>query len=111
MTEPLTMIGPQEDWERLRDSRVIVPDHVVFRGLADETILLNIETGQYHAVDRVGGRFFDVIRQSDDLGGASRKLAAEYGQPLPQIESDLTRFCVDLEGRGLIELHRDAPGA
>ena len=111
MTEPLAMSGPQEDWERLRDFRVVVPDHVVFRGLAEETILLNIETGQYHGVDRVGGRFFDVIRESDDLGAASRKLAAEYGQPLPQIQSDLTRFCVDLESRGLIELDRDAPGA
>ena len=109
--ESLAMTPPDRHWERLRDCRAVVPDHVVFRGLAEETILLNIETGQYHGVDRVGGRFFEVIRGSDDLSAASRQLAAEYGQPLPQIEADLTRFCVDLESRGLIELERDAAGA
>jgi hypothetical protein len=111
MTEPLAMTPPDQDWERLRDCRVVVPDRVVFRGLAEETILLNIDTGQYHGLDRVGGRFFEVIRESDGLAAASRKLAAEYGQALPQIEADLASFCVDLESRGLIVLDPDAPGA
>jgi hypothetical protein len=111
MTEPLAMTPPDQDWERMRDCRVVVPDHVVFRGLAEETILLNIETGHYHGLDRVGGRFFEVIRECEGLGAASRRLAAEYAQPLPQIEADLVRFCVDLESRGLIELERDAAGA
>jgi hypothetical protein len=111
MTEPPAMTALDQDWEGLRRCRVVVPDHVVFRGLAEETILLNIDTGHYHGLDRVGGRFFEVIRESDGLGAASLRLAAEYGQPLPQIEADLIRFCVDLESRGLIELERDAAGA
>jgi Coenzyme PQQ synthesis protein D (PqqD) len=105
------MTPPDWHWEQLRGCRAVVPDNVVFRGLAEETILLNIETGQYHGLDRVGGRFFEVIRESEGLGAASRQLADEYGQPLPQIEADLAAFCVDLESRGLIQLEGDAAGA
>src|SRR5687768_13977434 len=32
-------------WERLQACRVSVPNHVVHRGFASETVLLNVQTG------------------------------------------------------------------
>ena len=86
------------------DSKAVVPQHVVFRGFAQETVLLNIGSGQYHGLDRIGGRFFEVATSSRDLRAASHALAAEYGQQLDRIEQDLAAFCADLRDRGLIEL-------
>lgn len=96
-------------WETMRSARVAIPEHVVFRAFAHETVLLNVRTGQYHGLDRIGGRFFEVIRESRDLPAASAALAEEYGQPAERIEADLAAFCADLRDRGLIELRSERP--
>jgi hypothetical protein len=81
---------------------------VVFRALAHETVLLNVNTGQYHGLDQISGRFFEAIKDSPDLQTASEVLAKEYGQTAERIEIDLTSFCSDLCDRGLIELQPQA---
>ena len=47
-------------WDEVQTRNARLPAHVVFRALATETVLLNIETGQYYAVDSIGGRFLEV---------------------------------------------------
>ena len=91
-------------WNSLRRCRATVPPHVVFRVLAHETVLLNVDTGQYHGLDLIGGRFFEVINDAPDLQAASAVLAKEYGQTAERIEADLATFCSDLRELGLIEL-------
>jgi hypothetical protein len=91
-------------WNSLRGCRAAVPAHVVYRALAHETVLLNVNTGQYHGLDKIGGRFFEAIGESPDLQAASEVLAREYAQPLERIETDLAAFCTDLRDRGLLEL-------
>ena len=91
-------------WNIRRRYRATVPPHVVFRVLAHETVLLNVNTGQYHGLDQVSGRFFETIKDSPDLQTACAALAKEYGQPAERIETDLATFCADLQDLGLIEL-------
>jgi hypothetical protein len=91
-------------WDSLRDQRVTVPDHVVFRALPQETVLLNVRTSTYHVVDEVGARFFEVLLASPSLEAAGEELAAEYEQTAERIATDLTTFCRELERLGLIEL-------
>ncbi len=92
-------------WSSMRECCAKVPSHVVFRVLAHETVLLNVNTGQYHGLDQISGRFFEAIKDSPDLQTASEVLAKEYGQTAERIEADLAAFCSDLRELGLIELH------
>lgn len=94
----------QLSWELVRGRRLVVPDHVVHRALAEETVLLNIKTSTYHAIDEIGARFFETMLASPSLAVASEALAAEYEQPLERIVTDLVAFCRDLHERELIEL-------
>jgi hypothetical protein len=96
-------------WNSLRRCRATVPPHVVFRVLAHETVLLNVNSGQYHGLDRISGRFFEAIKDSPDLQAASAVLAKEYGQTTERIETDLAAFCSDLRELGLIELQPQQP--
>jgi hypothetical protein len=91
-------------WQDVQPQKVRLPAHVVFRAMATETVLLNIESGQYYAVDAVGGRFLEVLNGADSVAAAARDLAAEYEQPVERIEEDLLGFLDALRHRGLLDL-------
>src|SRR4051794_30336895 len=94
----------------LIDLNVGVPRHVVFRDFVSETVLLNIETGQYHGLDPVGGRMLQVLDQLGNVRGAAIALAEEFAQPLERIEQDLDEFCEALLTRGLLEVRSPSGG-
>ena len=91
-------------WYELRDTRVAVPQHVVFRDMADETVLLNVSTGRYHSIDAIGARFFEVLRAGDPLSSVASTLAADFKQPIDVIQHDLAEFCARMAELGLFEL-------
>jgi hypothetical protein len=91
------------EWADLRDRRATVPQHVVWRGFAAETVLLNINTGMYHGLDEVSGRFFEVLREAPTVAAAITILVAEYEQPEERVQEDMVHFCGELQGLGLID--------
>lgn len=84
-------------------SSVRLPEHVVHRAFAAETVVLNLETGQYHGLNPVAGRMVEVLEQVGSVQEAARQLAAEYEQPRETIEADLCGLCADLAERGLLD--------
>ena len=77
---------------------------MVFREMAQEMVLLNLQTGRYHGIDAIGARFFEVMRSGDPLSNVVGVLAAEYKQPLDRMQQDLAKFCEQMSDYGLIEL-------
>lgn len=99
------------EWERVADSRVRVPQHVVHRQFASETVLLNAQTGQYYGMDEFGARFFEVLSDSPDLRYALSTLSEEFEEEPDRIRDDMIRFCDELLSLGLIELEEPGEGA
>jgi Coenzyme PQQ synthesis protein D (PqqD) len=81
-----------------------LPDHVVYRAFAKETVVLNLQSGTYHGLNPTAGRMLEVLARSDTVGDAADKLAEEYGRSRDEIAADLHDFCRDLLERGLIQL-------
>lgn len=102
--------NPTIDPETMLGAVVHVPKHVVYRSFEAETVLLNLQTGQYHGLNRSGGRMLELL---DTTGGSVReaidRLADEYGEDAEAIEGGLASFCAALAARGLIEVD-DAGG-
>lgn len=98
------MLDPAPRWFEIRGQRVRIPEHVVFRVLARETILLNVQSGQYHSVDGVGTAFFAELRDAATIEVAAAALAGTYEQPVSVIQNDLAVFVDQLAGLGLVEL-------
>jgi hypothetical protein len=86
------------------DARLRVPQQVVYRPFAAETVVLNLETGQYHGLNPSGGRMLEVLDQSSTVREAAVRLADEFGVAQEEIERDLVEFCADLIERRLIEV-------
>jgi hypothetical protein len=84
--------------------RVGIPQHVVYRDFVSETVLLNIQTGQYHGLNPTAGRMLSVLDRVNGVGEAAEQLAAEFGQPLERIRDDLSELCEGLLSRNLLEV-------
>lgn len=91
------------------NSTVHVPEHVVYRPFAAETVLLNLETGHYHGVNPTGGRMLEALEKAGTVREAAAQLAEEYDQPRDGVEQDLCAFCADLVERGLVEVDGSQP--
>jgi hypothetical protein len=89
------------------EAQVRLPQHVVYRTFVYETVVLNLETGKYHGLNRSAGRMLDVLAKTDTVGKAASELAKEFSRPVAEIERDLAAFCLQLQERGLIVLDTD----
>ena len=99
------------DHSWLLDARIRIPDHVVFRSFETETLLLNLNTGQYHGVNRTGGRLLQLLEETGgSVRGAVARLAEETDVSVQEISSDMAEFCAALAERGLIEIDDDSHG-
>jgi hypothetical protein len=85
-------------------SRATVPEHVVFRAFAQETVVLNLETGKYHGLDPIGGRLLEILPRRGSVADAADEIALEYSRPVDEVRADVVEFCLELSARGLITL-------
>ena len=82
---------------------VRVPQHVVYRDFAAETVVLNLNTGIYHGLNPTAGRMLTLLDELGDIRATAARLSNEYRRPRAQMAEDLETFCRDLLARGLIE--------
>ena len=83
--------------------RYRVPAHVVHRPFAEETVVLNLRTGQYHGLNPVAGRMLEVIEETGDPQQAVQRVAAEWQMEPSRVRADAEQLCADLLDRQLIE--------
>jgi hypothetical protein len=87
-----------------------LPGHVAVRRLADETVLLNLATGEYHGLDSTGTAFLDALQRSPHVDHAVDELMPLYPIDRGRLRHDLRDFCTKLVDRGLLELADDERG-
>jgi len=82
--------------------------NVVHRSFGAETVLLNLDTGQYHGLRGTGGRMLEALSETGDLELAARQVAAEFDHPLDEVRSDMAELCQALEARSLVVVEDEA---
>lgn len=101
---------PAHDDETMLSWRVRVPEHVVYRDFADETVILNLETGMYHGLNRTAAQMLEALQASDSVRRAIDGLTDDFGQPHEVIQRDVLGLCRALSQRGLIVEGADGRG-
>jgi hypothetical protein len=96
--------SPVIDPVRILDWKTKVPDHVVFREFALETVVLNLDTGQYHGLNATGGRMLELLKQHGSVRQAAEAMAVEFPDAAETVTRDLCIFCLALSKRGLVQL-------
>jgi hypothetical protein len=83
--------------------RVRVPDHVVYREFPEQSVVLNLERGHYHGLNRTGSVMFALLARGETLAAVAQLVSKRYRLSPAQAERDVSRLCVSLLERGLLE--------
>jgi len=89
--------------EIVHEQRARIPEHVVHRDFEEETVVLNLETGQYHGLNITARRMLAALIEADSIAVAGALLEEELGAPRSRIERDLVDLSDALVARGLLE--------
>jgi Coenzyme PQQ synthesis protein D (PqqD) len=92
------------DGARRLTAAVRVPQHVVHRSFPAETVVLNLDTGQYHGLNPIAGRMLDALESAGTIRGAAALLAPRLQEQRTIVERDLLELCDALCERGLLEI-------
>ena len=88
------MIGPE--------SRPRRRDRVLVQRAADQWILLDVENGQYYALDEVSGRVWDLCDGSHSISAMVDVLCEEYDAPAEAVEEDVLAFLGEMADERLV---------
>lgn len=83
---------------RAEPRRLRISDAAVIRQLDGESVILNLQTGIYFGLDRIGTRVWQLIDQLGDLDSIVRVMEEEY-----DAESDVLRADVEALIAALLE--------
>ena len=81
---------------------VRIADDVVFEVLDDETVVLNLTTGDYYTLNGTGTRAWQLIEEHGDLERVRDAMAAEFEVAEERLAEDLDRLVRELIGRRLV---------
>ena len=89
-------------------TRVEVPEEVVFRELDGEAVLLHTVAGRYFGLDPVGTRMWTALCAGETLESAADALVAEYDVAPERLRRDLEEFVAALVEHELVSVARPA---
>ena len=85
--------------------RITVPEHVVRRRFAEESIALNLRTGRYHGLNETAAAMLDALEAGADPVALAGEIAAASGEPRERVATDLATLMRALAERELVEVH------
>ena len=83
--------------------RYTIPDHVLFRELDGEAVLLDLEGEMYFGLDEVGTRLWQALSDSGTVEAALESVLEEFHVSREVLERDVAALLEELVSRGLIE--------
>lgn len=77
---------------------------VVGADVADDAILLDIDSGYFFQLNRTGAKIWAFFKEPQTLGALTDHMAASYKVDAETCRSDVTEFVADLIDRGVLEV-------
>lgn len=90
------------------DTLVARKDGVLASQLDDETVLLDIDAGNYYAYDAVGGRIWELLGQPCTVATLCGELTQQFAVDPARCEREVLDFLRELSAHGLL---RSGPAA
>ena len=85
-----------------RDGRVAAAEHVHCRQFDGDLVMVDLQGGEYFALDDVGARMWDLLNSGKSPAEIGRDLATEYEADEDKILGDCMKLADELLERGLV---------
>jgi hypothetical protein len=85
-----------------------ISDGVVFRELEGEAVLLNLDSGMYFGLDRVGTRIWQLLQEQRPAETVVNILLEEYDVAPDVLRADVATLLAALLEKGLVITSDDA---
>ena len=85
-----------------RSGQVRAAEHVRFRQIDDELVIVDLQGGEYFALDAVGLRMWDELLSGKTPAEVAATLATEYAADAEQIARDCAALVDELLRRHLL---------
>jgi len=85
-------------------ARVRMRKDVLIQNIEGESILLNLATENYFALDEVGTSIVTTLDGSDSVAAATRKLLEIYAVEEAKLTEDITQLVNQCEQEGLLQI-------
>ena len=80
-------------------------ENATFEVVADEAILIHLETGAYYSLNRLGTEFWKMLDGRQTLAQHAATLAGKYSVTNAQVEADLLELAARLARAALVTSH------
>jgi hypothetical protein len=77
-------------------------DRVMVQEVEGQTVLLDITSGEYFALNEVGGRVWDLCDGTRTVAEVVEAICAEYDAPADLVMTDASDLLEGLAGAGLV---------
>jgi hypothetical protein len=84
------------------NSRVRIQDDVLFQELQGEAVLLNLKTGVYLGLNRIGTRIWQLLQEDGALSRVMDVMLQEYDVTQEKLAKDLLNLIGQMEKQGLV---------
>ena len=81
---------------------VAINPSVIYRELAGEFVLLNLQSGVYYGLDAVGSRVWQLLMDSRGIDDVCTTLLDEYDVSADTLRADIERLVGELTDKGLV---------
>lgn len=79
-----------------------VPDHILFRELDGEGVLLNLQTGEYYGLNRIGAEVWRALSARQSVDKIHAKLLDRYEVSAERLWGDLEALIHEMNAKGLV---------
>ncbi|WP_029010457.1 PqqD family peptide modification chaperone [Azospirillum halopraeferens] len=86
------------------DSRVVANEDLLSTELDGETVMMDVESGQYYALNDVGSRIWRDLAAPVEVAALCRRLEEEYDAPPETIRAGVLRLLDRLLDKRLIRI-------
>lgn len=86
------------------ETRLRVPDDVVFREVAGESMILHLGSGIYFGLDDVGTRTWQLLVERGSVAAAAAAMVDEFDADRATIEADVAALASALLAKHLLDV-------
>lgn len=86
------------------DAKIVIPDRVMSRQVGNETVILDLTSGMYFALDPVGARIWQLLCEGQSLTAIVSRLLNDFDVTEDRLRQDVDALFRELVERGLVQV-------